>query len=354
MTTNGNTALQPTPAKPATIKSMLTGDAMKNQIARALPRHLAPDRFIRVALTALTRTPQLAQCDQASFFRCLLDLSQMGLEPDGRRAHLIPFNNRKRNCVECQLIIDYKGLVEMAMRSGQVANIHADVVCENDTFLYDKGEVVTHTIDFKAPRGEMYAAYAICTFKDGTRKAEAMSKDDIDAIRRRSKASGSGPWVTDYNEMAKKTAFRRLSKWLPLSAEYRDALDCDDDVLDVRAQSVNVDAPTSLDGLADTLEEDAEPTESVDPETGEVTEPEPEPTPPELEPETDEGQAEIPEAGTPDKAALREKLELLMKNLGIGTTALIKATGKPVGAMDEAELRDAIGRVERGEIKGRK
>ena len=69
-----------------------------------------PDRFIRIALTALTRTPKLTTCDHGSFFQALLDLSQLGLEPDGRRAHLIPFRNNKRNCVECQLIIDYKGL----------------------------------------------------------------------------------------------------------------------------------------------------------------------------------------------------------------------------------------------------
>lgn len=224
------------------IRQLLEGDAFKLQVAKALPRHLTPDRFIRVACTAIMRTPKLADCDQTSFFNALLNLSQLGLEPDGRRAHLIPFNNTKRGCVECQLIVDYKGLVELAMRSGSVANIHADVVCEGDEFEYDMGEVKRHRIDFHAgKRGKPYAAYAVCTFKDGTRKAEVMSAEDVEGIRKRSKAGQSGPWVTDWNEMAKKSCFRRLSKWLPLSPEYRDALEADDD----RLHDVTITVPES-------------------------------------------------------------------------------------------------------------
>jgi recombination protein RecT len=208
------------------IKSLLTGDKFKNEVARALPKHLTPDRFIRVACTAMTKTPKLAQCTQESFFNALLSLSQLGLEPDGRRAHLIPYGNT------CQLIVDYKGLVELAMRSGNVSNIHADIICENDVFEYDKGEIKVHKIDFKQPRGEMYAAYAICRFKDGTEKTEVMTRDEVEAIRKRSKAGNAGPWVTDWNEMAKKTVFRRLSKWLPLSPEQRDVLEHDADRFD--------------------------------------------------------------------------------------------------------------------------
>ena len=103
-------------SKELTIRDRLQSPALSTELARVLPTHVTPDRMVRVALTAMTRTPKLAQCDQASFFRCLLDLASLGLEPDGRRAHLIPFENKKRNCVECQLIIDYKGLVELAGR----------------------------------------------------------------------------------------------------------------------------------------------------------------------------------------------------------------------------------------------
>ncbi|MEM4203012.1 MAG: recombinase RecT [Candidatus Methanomethylicaceae archaeon] len=214
-----------------TVRQLIDNDQFRAQIARALPAHLTPDRFLRVALTTVLRTPKLAQCDQASIANALLTCSQLGLEPDGRRAHLIPYEDRKRGAVTCQLIIDYKGLVELALRSGEVAMIHADVVCEHDVFEYDRGEVTKHVINFKEPRGKPYAAYAMAKFKNGATKYEVMTKDEIEAIRARSRAGQSGPWVTDWSEMAKKTVFRRLAKWLPLSPEYRDALDADDDRL---------------------------------------------------------------------------------------------------------------------------
>jgi recombination protein RecT len=109
-----------------------------------------------------------------------------------------------------------------------VSNIHADVICENDAFKYDCGEVKKHLIDFRKERGAMFACYCVITFKDGTRKAEVMSKADVDKIRARSKAGQSGPWVTDYNEMAKKTVFKRASKWVQLSSEVIEAIQQDD------------------------------------------------------------------------------------------------------------------------------
>ena len=156
------------------------------------------------------RNPKLATCDQSSFFNSLLTLSQLGLEPDGRVAHLIPFDNKKRGCVECQLIIDYKGLVEVVMRNPDVQYVHADVVCENDEFEFNLGAVVNHKVDFRKPRGNAYAVYARCVFRDGTSRDDCMSVDEINAIRNRSRAGNSGPWVTDWTEMAKKTVFRRL------------------------------------------------------------------------------------------------------------------------------------------------
>lgn len=205
------------------IKSLLEGDAFKGAIASILPKHLTAERMARVAIACITRTPKLAECTKESFFGCMMTLSQLGIEPDGRRAHLIPYGNT------CTLIIDYKGLVDLIMRTGNVSNIHADIVCKNDSFKYDCGEVKEHVIDFRKPRGDMYACYTIVTFKDGSKKSEVMSKDDVDAIRKRSRASGSGPWVTDYAEMAKKTVFKRCAKWIQLSSEVMDAIRHDDE-----------------------------------------------------------------------------------------------------------------------------
>lgn len=224
-----STELATTQKQELTLRDILSSEKAKTQIAAALPTHLTGDRFIRVGLTAMTRNPKLLECSRDSFMKCIMDLAAVGIEPDGRRAHLIPFWNNKLKVMECQLILDYKGLAELVMRSGIVANIHADVVCENDVFRYNKGEVQEHEINFRKPRGEVYAVYAMIRFKDGTEKADAMNVEEIEAIRSRSKSGQSGPWVTDWNEMAKKTVFRRLSKWLTLSPEFRDAIEKEDD-----------------------------------------------------------------------------------------------------------------------------
>ncbi len=200
------------------LKAILSSPAMKDQFAAALPSHLSPDRFARVAITALTRTPKLQQCTQESFMKCLLDLSAMGLEPDGRRSHLIPYGR------ECQLVLDYKGLVELARRSGDVVKIHSDVVCENDAFAHSMGDVTEHTYDIGKDRGAVIAAYSQVTLKNGAIQSEIMSKAEIDAIKNKSRAGRSGPWVDHYNQMACKTVFRRLTKWLTLSPEIMDAV----------------------------------------------------------------------------------------------------------------------------------
>jgi len=263
-----NTQLSP---KVNDLRSIITSDKMKQQFAAALPQHLTPDRFCRIALTALTRTPKLADCTQESLMRCLLDLSAYGIEPDGRRAHLIPYGN------QCTLILDWKGLAELAMRSGIIAKLHADIVCENDVFEYNLGEVVQHKIDFKAPRGEMYAAYAMAVTKDGPVFVAVLNKDEIDGIRKRSKSGNSGPWQTDYNEMAKKTAFRRLAKWLPLSAEFRDAVDKDDDVVIERDVTPKTAArATPLDPFASLPETPAPAEESTPVVEAQVVDPAPE------------------------------------------------------------------------------
>lgn len=213
--------------KTTDIKSLINSDAMREQFARALPKHLSPERFARVAITALTRTPKLSECTPASMMKCLLDLSAMGLEPDGRRAHLIPYGK------EATLIIDYKGLVELIRRSGDVASIRAETVCEKDSFTWTNGQV-NHAIDWRQPRGKVQAVYAEAVMKSGERQTAVMTFDEVEGIRKRSKAGNAGPWVTDWAEMAKKTAVRRLSKMLPLSSEIMEHVTKDDDNVPMR------------------------------------------------------------------------------------------------------------------------
>jgi len=206
--------------KQLTIKDRLSSDAFRCEIAKALPEHLTPERFIRVALTALNRVPKLQQCTQMSLFRCMLDCSALGLEPDGRRAYLIPYGK------ECTLIISYMGLIELCKRNGYVSNVYAALVYENDFFEYDLGteRQITHKPVLK-DRGEVLGGYSVVSFKNGERDFEFMSVEEINAIRDRSKAGQSGPWMTDWGEMAKKTTIRRLLKRQILSPEIMDQIE---------------------------------------------------------------------------------------------------------------------------------
>lgn len=209
------------------LRTFFQGDNVKEQMALALPKHMTPDRMVRVFLTAIYKTPKLQGCTRESLLNCLMQLSQCGLEPDGRLAHLIPYGDK------CTLIIDYKGLISLVRRSGEVRDIYADIVCENDTFEWAKGKgrFLKHSYDLMKPRGPMIGAYSYVVPKDGEDSFEIMSKDEIDAIRARSRSSNDGPWKTDYAEMGKKTVFRRHSKWLPLSVELQRAIAADDDDL---------------------------------------------------------------------------------------------------------------------------
>lgn len=218
---------KPKTEKPKTVQDHINSEAFRNKLSLALPKHLTPERFAGVALTQVNTNPALLKCTQESLFKCLLQLGQIGLEPDGRRAHLIPFG------AECTLLIDYKGLVELALRNGDVARIHADVVYESEIeagdFIYNRGKVEKHNKSLMPNRGTVVAAYAEVEFLNGSAKAEVMTREEVEEIRSQSKAGKSGPWANHWNEMAKKTVFRRLAKWLPLSPEIRESIEGDDE-----------------------------------------------------------------------------------------------------------------------------
>ncbi len=225
-----------TQEKPRDLKSLINSDAVRAQIARALPKHITPDRFLRVATTMLLRVPKLANCSQESFMRAMLDCSSLGLEPDGRRAHLIPYGS------EVQLIVDWKGLVELAKRSGEVATWKAETVKERDAFAWENGNV-THSVNWREDRGKLQCVYSVVKLASGETDTEVMTLAEVEAIRKRSRAGQTGPWVTDFEEMAKKTVIRRHSKRLTLSPEFADALDKDADSMVVERDVTPVAVP---------------------------------------------------------------------------------------------------------------
>lgn len=186
-------------------------------IASLVPDHLTPDRLMRVAVNCVAKTPGLQACTPTSLLRSVMAAAEVGLEPGGvlGQFYLVPFKQ------ECTPIIGYRGLLELARRSGQVASIRAVVVRDKDRFRMTEGieQVIDHEPFLDGDAGALKYVYAVCRLKDGSVQAEVMSRAQVDAIRSRSRSGASGPWSTDYDEMAKKTVLRRLAKWLPLSSE---------------------------------------------------------------------------------------------------------------------------------------
>lgn len=205
-------------------------EQMKSEIARCLPKHLTPERMARIAMTELRKTPKLQECEPMSFIAAIMQASQLGLEPGILGScYLIPFFNGKTGKMECQFMPGYRGFLDLARRSGQIISLVARSVYEKDEFSYEFGlkENITHKPALN-DRGELIAVYAVALLKDGGHQFDIMSVNDIEKVRATSKSKDNGPWVTNFEEMAKKTVVRRLFKWLPCSVEMQKAVSLDE------------------------------------------------------------------------------------------------------------------------------
>lgn len=214
------------------LKSFFESEKFKAELALALPKHVRPDRFVRVALTAINQNPRILDCTQQSIGLAMLKAAASGLEV-GRECHIIPYGK------DAQFQPDYKGLASMLRRSGEVADVHADVVREGDEFsyCYGTGSHLKHK-PARADRGAVTEVYSYVRFKDGSESFEVMSVDDVNHVRdnfsRGYKLAleynkKDSPWITSWAAMACKTVFKKHTKWLPLSPELADAIRADDD-----------------------------------------------------------------------------------------------------------------------------
>lgn len=180
-----------------------------------LPEGMKAAWFFGEVRVALARTAKLLDCDIVSMVDALTTCAQLGLSPSGRlgSAYLIPYKTK------CTLVIGYRGYVDLAYRSGDVASFHAEVVYEKDTFLHREGlsPVLEHARTEEDNPGSLRCVYAIARMKDGGVAHVVMLRREVLAIKARGNGGSSGPWVTDEGEMWKKTALRRLIKLIPLS-----------------------------------------------------------------------------------------------------------------------------------------
>lgn len=220
--------------KPQTITEILTSAEFKAQMALALPKTLTADRLTRIVLTECRKTPELRRCNKASFLGAVLQCAQLGLEPGSALGHcyLLPYGNGKAKdgLPNCQLIIGYRGMIDLARRSGQIVSINAYCVHEKDEFVYELGlhPDIKHRPSAMANRGPVTYVYAVAQLQGGGVQFEVMSRAEIEAVRSQSKAGTRGPWVTHWEEMARKTVVRRLFKYLPVSTEAMRAVEVDE------------------------------------------------------------------------------------------------------------------------------
>lgn len=198
--------------------------AMEGEIKKALPSVITPERFTRMVLSAISVNPKLASCTKASFLGAMMNAAQLGLEPNTPlgQAYILPYQNK--GVIEAQFQIGYKGLIDLAYRSGEVELVQSHIVYENDEFTCEYGlePKLTHTPADK-DRGEPIKVYALFKTKSGGYGFEVMSMEDVKLhASKYSKAFNSSfsPWKTNFEEMAKKTVLKKVLKYAPMKSDF--------------------------------------------------------------------------------------------------------------------------------------
>lgn len=244
---------------------------LEGQFKAALPAHIPVERFARVVMTAIQNNPKLVtKCTRQSLWNACMKSAQDGLLPDSREAAIVEYGD------QATYMPMIAGLRKKVRNSDEIATWDVYVVHANDKFDFRLGDdpFIAHVPTLASP-GPVIAAYSIAVLKSGEKTREVMSIDAIEKVRARSKAKNNGPWVTDYEEMCRKTVARRHFKVLPASTDLDDLMRRDDDLYDLNAakDEAQGNRPKSLAGRLDALAAMADkPGETVDAETGEVTE----------------------------------------------------------------------------------
>ena len=218
-------------------------NGLQKEISKALPAavkaSMTPERFARIAISAIQKTPKLAETSPQSFMISLMQAAQLGLEPNSPmgQAYLIPYGN------ETTFQIGYKGLLALAYRNPNVAVIQARTVYENDEFSVEYGlhEDIVHEPAL-GERGDPIGYYAFYRMKDGSGSFCFMSRPEMEDFRKRYTKTNKAdtPWNTAFDAMAKKTVIKRLLKYAPIGGDLQAAIAADETVPDVEPDLANV------------------------------------------------------------------------------------------------------------------
>jgi recombination protein RecT len=225
---------QPASSKPTAIvkKSELAQllESRREALSQVLPKHITPDRMVKVALLCVNENPALKRCTPASVFQAVLQSAETGLELGSAMGHayLVPYGQ------DAKFIPGYRGLLDLVRRSGTVKDIQLELVYTKDLFEREGGfEPKFRHVPVDGDRGEIRGAYCVMRFKDGGTQATWMTKKEIDAIRdvvlAKQRGRSDSPWSAHYGQMALKTVVRRACKIAPVSREVAMAVAADEE-----------------------------------------------------------------------------------------------------------------------------
>ena len=240
--------------KPATLIDWLS--KMRPELEKALPRHVSPDRILRIAMTAIRTSPKLQSCEPMSFIAALMQSAQLGLEPNTPlgECYLIPYNSKTGMKVQFQ--IGYKGIITLAQNTGQYRSIYSHEVHKNDVFSFELGlhKDLKH-IPADEPEGEPTYYYACYHLLNGGYDFIIWSRNKVEKHRDQYSKAAKYPdssWQTDFNAMAKKSVVIALLKYAPKSIELARQLAMDStvkkeiasDMTEVPAEDMEIDLDT--------------------------------------------------------------------------------------------------------------
>lgn len=222
-------AQQAVERRPQNVLSVFGSGSFREQVAAALPAHIGVESMMRIALTEVRKNPDLEKCTVPSFMGALLTAAQLGLRPGyNGEGWLIPRWNKNLGSLEAQFQPGYRGLAQLAYRSGEVVDITAEPVYAADHFRYTLGSSphIEHVPDMEAEHrdADIRAFYAVIRLKSGGHIMKVLRRADADEVRDRfgphnRQGQTVGPWATDYAAMGCKTAVLRALKFAPLESE---------------------------------------------------------------------------------------------------------------------------------------
>jgi phage RecT family recombinase len=229
------------------LRAYLNQDNVRGPLAEAMPKWLNPERMLKVIFSATLRNPALLECTKESILQSVMMCAQLGLEPILGRAYLIPYNNRKNidgqwvSVKECQMQPGYQGLIDLAKRSGEIADVYAEIVFEKDVHDINFGteRKIVHKPYLAGDPGKPLFTYSVWFMKDGTQHPAVMRMHDV--WKRRDQSQGyqfakskggkvlaENPWEKWTDEMVRKTVIKWSSKQVPASIDFMEAVALDD------------------------------------------------------------------------------------------------------------------------------